>query len=334
MPKNRKQLSADLSKPIQKEDALESDLFALSKMAFHRLEYSREDLTRFHRLKQTHPGRTEPIEILRAWMLCPISLWPVNFQHLLSQALDRLESDTSLEDDFLFFLQTLPPPPSDEVQQVIRDHEFLVTEGRYEKLIPGSSKFQAIDEEASQNPQLRSDWDKIKSRWEVVRFADHKGIIRRTPVSERNMRPDFFVARENKEDRFQVVFDVFCAKWHLYGMQGDTPLVLKLSVNLTAYGTLIFIPAYWSIDSARDFDWKGITRLHKARSKGKQGPGLAEGKAHRRKLARKLIKAEAEANQLRLKGRARHEFLCKVLGWVPETDTKRITRLKREFEFL
>ena len=35
-------------------------------------------------------------------------------------------------------------------------------------------------------------------------------------------------------------------------MQNDDPLPLKLAVNLTPYGTLIHIPAYWSFDPKRD----------------------------------------------------------------------------------
>ena len=50
----------------------------------------------------------------------------------------------------------------------------------------------------------------------------------------------------------QAVFDAFCMRWNLYGMQGDRPLVTKLSVNLTPHGTMIFIPAYWSFDYKRD----------------------------------------------------------------------------------
>jgi hypothetical protein len=75
-------------------------------------------------------------------------------------------------------------------------------------------------------------------------------------------------------DRFHAVFDVFCQRWHLYGMRGDRPLLLKLTANLTPFGTMIFIPAYWSFDPKRDLNWRAITALHKARGVPRQGPKL------------------------------------------------------------
>lgn len=75
--------------------------------------------------------------------------------------------------------------------------------------------------------------------------------------------------------RFQAAFDAFCARWNLYGMQGDKPLTLKLSVNLTPHGTMIFIPAYWSFDAKRDMRWGAVKKLHSARALKKQGEGLA-----------------------------------------------------------
>jgi hypothetical protein len=41
--------------------------------------------------------------------------------------------------------------------------------------------------------------------------------------------------------------------------------------NLTPFGTMIFIPAYWSLDP---LNWRAITTLHKARGVPKQGPKL------------------------------------------------------------
>jgi len=35
-------------------------------------------------------------------------------------------------------------------------------------------------------------------------------------------------------------------------MEGDKPLVLKLSVNITQYSTTISVPRYWSFDPRRE----------------------------------------------------------------------------------
>jgi hypothetical protein len=48
-------------------------------------------------------------------------------------------------------------------------------------------------------------------------------------------------------------------------MRNDEPLQLKLAVNLTLYGTMIHIPAYWPFDPKRDICWEPIAKLHHAR---------------------------------------------------------------------
>ena len=128
------------------------------------------------------------------------------------------------------------------------------------------------------------------------------------------------------------MFDAFCLRWNLYGMQGDKPLLMKLSVNVTPHGTMIFIPAYWSFDSGRDVRWSAVTKLHRVRSAKKQGAVLAEGTEHRLAMAIKLKKLDREAARRRLRGHKRHAFLCEELGLDPRTDPKRLTRLRREFQ--
>ena len=150
--------------------------------------------------------------------------------------------------------------------------------------------------------------------------------------AERNMRPSFSVNLRRRVDVFRAAFDAFCLRWNLYGMQNDEPLLLKLAVNITPYGTMILIPSYWSFDPKRDISWDAIANLHRIRVPGRQGPALAEGLAERRKLAERLQHLDQDARQLRLKGEKKHAFLCSGLGWVPETSAKRISRLRAEFK--
>lgn len=311
--------------------SLQDDLNQLKAMAFHRDACCGEEIRRFYKLKKASPDSIATLDILRRWMLCPITLWPVNFHHLLTQALDQIEAGKTLDEDFHFLIAGMQEPPPEDVRERMQAFEFAVAAGSYESLIPASTKFESIDQEAALNPELEAEWKTIATHWRPERFADSKGFLRRTPVVERNLRPDFSADWTSEESRFQTVFDLFCARWNLYGMHRNKPVVLKLSVNPTAYGTMIFIPSYWSLDSMRDFDWKEITKLHRVRSMRKQGAALAEGKADRRRLANILRKAEAEAKALGLKGHRKNEFLFKALGWVPETDPKRLSRLKKEF---
>ena len=106
--------------------------------------------------------------------------------------------------------------------------------------------------------------------------------------AERNLRPSFSVNMRRPEDVFHAAFDAFCLRWNLYGMQNDEPFLLKLAVNLTPYGTMIHIPAYWSFDAKRDIRWEAIAKLHRTRVAGRQGSALAEGVAERMQASKKL----------------------------------------------
>lgn len=115
-------------------------------------------------------------------------------------------------------------------------------------------------------------------------------------------------------------------------MQDDKPLLLKLAVNVTPYGTMILVPSYWSFDPKRDIRWDAIASLHRVRVPRRQGAVLAEGRAERMKLAEKLLRLDEEAHQLGLKGEKKHAFLCAGLNWVPGTSGRRISRLRAEFK--
>ena len=151
-------------------------------------------------------------------------------------------------------------------------------------------------------------------------------------TAERNLRPSFSINLRHRDEAFQAAFDAFCFRWNLYGMQHDEPLLLKLSVNLTPFGTMIHIPAYWSFDPKRDIRWDAIAKLHRVRVPGRQGATLAENLADRMKAAKKLPQLDQEALRLGLKGEKKHAFLCTGLGWDIRTSPKRLARLRAEFK--
>jgi hypothetical protein len=94
---------------------------------------------------------------------------------------------------------------------------------------------------------------------------------------------------------------------------------------------MIIIPSFWSFDAKRDMRWNAIKKLHGLRASKKQGETLAEGKAERMLLAKRLHQWDAKAKQQHLKGEAKHRFLCQGLGLVEETSRKRLARLRKEF---
>jgi hypothetical protein len=123
------------------------------------------------------------------------------------------------------------------------------------------------------------------------------------------------------------VFDVFCWRWHLYGMRGDEPLLMKLTVNLTPYGTIILIPAYWSFDPKRDLKWRAITALHKARGVRKQGPKLSLSQIALREDAERAWSLWQKAAADGLKGKQRILTVTQQMGWHPKTDESKLRRL-------
>jgi hypothetical protein len=214
----------------------------------------------------------------------------------------------------------------------LADHELHVQKGAYENLVKTQAKYAQNELAINSDPQLRRQWARIKTAFNVQAYRDHKGVIRRTMGAERNLRPSFSVNVRRREDVFRAAFDAFCLRWNLYGMQNDDPLLLKLAVNITPYGTMIHIPAYWSFDPKRDIRWDAIASLHRARVPGRQGSALAEGLAERMRAAEKLRHLDKEALRLGFKGEKKHEFLCAGFGWVPGTSPKRISRLRAEFK--
>jgi len=161
----------------------------------------------------------------------------------------------------------------------------------------------------------------------VTKFADHKGIIRRRLVAERSMREDWAFRWRRMDDRFHVVFAAFCQRWNLYGMQRDRPLLLKLTANLTPFGTMIFIPAYWSFDPKRDLNWRAITALHKTRGVPKQGQKLGANQLAARLEAIHAAKLSKEADARKLKGETRLSWMLKKLKKDLRTDERQLRRI-------
>ena len=309
------------------------DLKKLESRAYHITEWAEDILHRYHAVIANMNGEAaERLRVLYHWMLVPPTLWPFNIHDVLSDCLAVLEKGKRLNKRQCLLIDLLPKPPTEAVCAAVAEHELNVQKGTYENLVRTQAKFSQAELAVSSDPQLQSQWARIKVEFDVKAYRDYKGVIRRTMGAERNMRPSFSVNLRRREDVFRAAFDAFCLRWNLYGMQNDEPLLLKLSVNITPYGTMILIPSYWSFDPRRDIRWDAIASLHRARVPGRQGSALAEGLAERMKLAEKLQHLDQEAQSLKLKGEKKHAFLCAGLGWVPETSARRISRLRAEFK--
>ena len=313
--------------------ALDLDLKKLKARAFYRAEWAEAVLRRYHAATlKLNGAAAHQLRALYKWMFVPPTLWPFNVQDVLADSLAALEKGNRLNSRHRLLIDLLPEPPDETICAAVAGHELHVQKGAYENLLKTQAKYSQNELAISTDPQLRRQWARIKTAFTVQSYRDHKGVIRRTMSIERNLRPSFSVNLRRREEVFQAAFDAFCSRWNLYGMLNDDPLPLKLSVNITPYGTMIHIPAYWSFDPKRDIRWDAIASLHRARVPGRQGSALAEGLAERMKAAGKLRHLDKETLHLGLKGEKKHEFLCTGLGWVPGTSPKRISRLRAEFK--
>jgi hypothetical protein len=318
-------------KPMTK--ALDRDLKKLKTRAYHIAEWAEDVLRRYHAaLPNLQDDVAVRLRVLYDWMFVPLTLWPFNIQEMLNDLLTAVEKGKRLSRQQSLIIDLLPAPPDETICEAVAHHERHVQTGSYENLVKTQAKYSQAEFAIRTDPQLQSQWASIKAAFDVAAYTDYKGMIRRTMGAERNLRPTFSVNLRSRADAFRAAFDAFCLRWNLYGMQHDEPLLLKLAVNITPYGTMILIPSYWSFDPKRDIRWDAIASLHRVRVPGRQGSALAEGVAERMKLAEKLRQLDQEARRLKLRGEKKHAFLCEGLGLVPETSAKRLSRLRAEFK--
>jgi hypothetical protein len=311
-------------------EALQRDLERFREMAFAQVMDCGELIERFHELskKDREGGDFALLRKLYGWVFVPLSLWPVDLKGLAMHVLERIESGRQVDEKARLMAELLPQAPGEDVCEPIRASEHGVKAGNYEELIEAQYKFDLLEKELAENPEWRADWERIKREFEVDRYRNNKGIIRRRMVQERNFRPaDWKFSWGTEAQRFQNVFDAFCHKWNLYGIEEDRPLLLKLTVNVTPYGTVVMIPKYWSFDPRRDLKWKEIMRLHRVRSAQKQGVKLSLNRAERAREAERARRLWSEATRAGMKGDRRKQWVIERLGWDARTDESRLRRL-------
>jgi hypothetical protein len=311
----------------RKASGLNHDLNRLRQLAYHRLESSKDLVRRFHRFRKADHGDLDRLQKLYDWLFVPITLWPFNIEGLLRTALDRASSGKRLEKTMALVIDLLPPVPTERTCRAVSEHEHAVQHGNYEPLIRARYKYDQVEQELAHHEEFQSHWNAIKAQFDVTKFADHKGIIRRRLVAERSMRENWTFRWRRTEDRFHVVFAAFCQRWNLYGIQRDRPLLLKLTANLTPFGTMIFVPAYWSFDPKLDLNWRSITALHKARGVQKQGIKLKSNQKARHDDALLAAQLSNQAAALNLKGQARRSWIMKELGLDLRTDERQLRRI-------
>ena len=286
-------------------------------------------LPRFHELtaKISANKRPEYIWMVYDWILAPVSIWPIDFRGVAEYLLKQLEDGKRIDPSCYLLLELLGPPPEEPAQKIFAAFEHEMANGRYEKLLKQPQKYQEHETRLKDDPALRAQWTKLKRTFDVKKWRTKGGVIRRSLSLERSLRPTMACDWNRRDARFLALFDAFCYRWHLYGMEHDEPLPLKPSVNPTAHGTLIVIPRHWSFDNKRDLDWTAIGALHKAHGAKRQGPCVSEVRMAFRAKAKRLKALLAVTREKGMRGFARDEFLRKELKLHQSSDLKRLMRM-------
>jgi len=313
---------------------LQRDLDALRKLAYRRVEKVGSLLEEIHAIRSSHSNHpAQPVvEIIRRWLLMPFTLWPVDFVGIGKHVVAVVRRDGVLQPEIQFLVEQVSEFPQVEAERAVAAHELRVEKGKYEAVVTPSArlKFREKAKSVSGNRMFREEWRTLQTLFDLAKFRDKKRIIRRRMVQERNFRPDWEFQVEDEKRRFQTVFDAFCHRWHLYGMEGNKPLVLKLSVNLTAHGTMIVVPAFWSFDCHRDLDWNEIMKLHRPRVVQRQGPVLSVSRIKRKRLAKKTERLWDQLTRSGFKGDERYRKVKEGLGKVQTFTDREIRRLRKE----
>lgn len=310
---------------------LKRDLEHLSRLAFRRAEKGHQLVRAFctlNRRAQNHPDYCS-LETFYPWLLVPLTLWPIDLNGLGQHILKLVKSGRRFDPMTKLLLTQLGSPPPASTQSVVAQQEHQVQVGNYEPLIKQQHKFDAMEKDLGENSEFNASWNAIKSRFDVTCYQNHKKLIRRRMVQERNFRSDWEFRWHRNAHQFQIVFDAFCHRWNLYGMEGDKPLLLKLTVNLTPYGTMIVVPSYWSFDAKRDLKWNAIKALHRARCVSRQGPKLDAIKQARREDSKRIKMLWQKAKSLGLRGDARMQWVLQQRGWALGSDESKVKRLLR-----
>ena len=314
----------------KRSKGLRAVLTRFGKMAFVRAADCTEVIKRFYGLSKK-AREIRDFELLKRvyqWVFVPMSIWPVDVRGLCLYLLDCVEGKRRVDDGARLLCEYLGDAPGREVCEQVAEYEHAVKTGSYESLIEAQYKFDLMEAELRENAEFKADWEGIKRVFDVAKYRNAKGVVRRRMVQERNFRPaDWKFAWKKDSERFQNVFDAFCHRWDLYGMEGDRPLLLKLSVNLTAFSTMIEVPRYWSFDPKRDLKWGAVTKLLRMREVRRQGPKLSPSRAERREEAARAKAFWKEATRAGMKGEGRKTWVMERLGWDARTDESRLRRL-------
>jgi hypothetical protein len=310
---------------------LKIDLARLRALAFRRYQTCGKLVEQFHASDRLIDRRDDAALIwnIYAWLMVPLSLWPIDFAGTAHYTLSAVRAGKKFDDQFVLLLKMIGAPPKPEACGIMGVYEHDIANGRYEKLVKRQEKFDELEKRLKDNAAFRDAWKQINARFDVAKYRNRRGVIRRMLSKERNLRDELVFKWRTPDDRFRVLFDALCYHWNLYGVEKSRPLLLKITVNPTPHGTMIFVPRYWSLDLHRDLKTKEISRLHRAHGGARQGPKLSLSRMDRQEEAQAALAYWNQATCDGLRGDRRYETVLKQLKKVDGTDFSHVKRLLR-----
>ena len=273
------------------------------------------------------------LEILCAGLLTPYTTWKADFKGFSEHVCRQLNQGKRLSRETIATIRRMADFPPEPVQILIGKNEALVKAGNYEQFLSkgAHSKFEFYKNALLNNKEFQADFAEFLREWNLDDYYDNYRLVRRTPMGERNVRPEpWYFLGTDKRELFQYALDIFCGSWDLYGLEQidgqAVPLLQKLSINPTANGLILFIPSYWSFDAKRDINWTAFNRLQKARCSKPVGGKTAFMRMEYNAHLRAILAASEEAKKLGLKGAAVLQHIRKVAKIAATTDDRTIRR--------
>jgi len=308
---------------------VQDDLKRLDELAYGRREACEGLVRRWQKIVKPlrHHEDFRLLQDCYEWLFIPISLCPINAAALFDRVLGEIEAGSPVTFEERLCLNLLAEAAPDLAHPDLIAHEHAVTQANYEPFLRAQFKYHEKEAALVEDIRFSEDWRDIKKLYPVKKYRDGKHIIRRSLFMERGMKTTWDINWKSKQQRFQMVFDTFCQKWNLYGMQEDRPMLLKLSVNVTPQGTMIFLPAFWSIDPKRDLNWQTISRLHRARGISRQGSKLSQNNRELRDQALRACQLETKGKAQGLRGSKLMSFVRKGIRLLDSTDERQIRRI-------
>lgn len=213
----------------------------------------------------------------------------------------------------------------------LRGNAWLSRNGDYEEFLTESAqaKYEEYRQALNNSPEFSKDWEMLKALYPDYKKLGSEFVLHRRALPERGWaRGQGSALEATPEEAFRSAFDLFCWKYYLWGIDlvKDRPLLLKPSVNITPFGTQIFIPAYMSYDARRDFVHSRIAELHKAKGVRRQGKAFSTSRTESKELARRAKQLHTFGRQQGLRGNALLDFVAEKIA-LPEIDYRSLRRL-------